>query len=180
MCGTESTSSSIERATGVDTFSRTRPAAGATPTGLGHTDLSRKEAFNIALNPFADSKLQSPAEKALAVTQAAVPGGFIVGGARAIGLMGNGLGTRGKAPPPSTSGGDRPFGDGEAPPSRASTPPSKASRSSAKTQSRVASAVAPAKTKLGKPKSDRSSTLLTGGRGLLDRANVSRKTLLGA
>ena len=170
MCGEESTSSSTERSTQVDSFDRTRPAEGATPTGKGHTDLSRDEAFDIAMNPFADSKLQSPAEKAMAIGQSIIPGGFAVGVARSIGLMGMGL--PGSKPSPSGGGG------GENNSYSSSTP--KSTRSSAKPTSRVAQAVAPSKSKLGRTVNNKDSTILTGPRGVLSKANVSRKSLLGA
>ena len=79
MCGGSNaggdTPSSVERESEVDTFDRTR---GLGPTSMGgHSDLSRTEAFSIANNPF--SSLSTPVEKGLAVAQAVLPGGGIVG-----------------------------------------------------------------------------------------------------
>ena len=72
------TPSSIERESKVDTFDRT---GGLGPTSMGgHSDLSPMEALSIANNPF--SSLSTPVEKGLAVAQAALPGGSIVGGLR--------------------------------------------------------------------------------------------------
>jgi hypothetical protein len=72
------TPSSVERESGVDTFSTTEQVG---PVSMGgHSDLSRTEAFSIANNPF--SSLSTPVEKGLAVAQAVLPGGSIVGGLR--------------------------------------------------------------------------------------------------
>ena len=179
MCGDESTSSSEERESQVDSFDRTRPSPTSTPTDLGHTDLSRKEAFNIAMNPFADPKLQSPAEAAIAATQVAVPGGMAVGAFRTLSLMTDGRG--GKGPAPDGDGdGDGVDGKGKGSNTKIPTKPkaSQSSRLSAKPQSRVAAAVTPSRAKLGRV-AGINSTLLTGGRGVLTKANVSRKSLLG-
>ena len=75
-------SNTIERQTGVDTFSNTRNVGSV--SGAGHSGLSTGEAANIALNP--TSKLSTPEEKGLAAAQIAAPGGLIFGGLRAMGL----------------------------------------------------------------------------------------------
>ena len=72
------TPSSIERKTQVDTFSTTQQIGPV--SGAGHSDLSRTEAFSIANNPF--SSLSTPVEKGIAVAQAALPGGTILGALR--------------------------------------------------------------------------------------------------
>ena len=72
------TPSSIERKTQVDQFERTR---GLGPTSMGgHSDLSPMEALSLANNPF--SSLSTPVEKGMAVAQAALPGGTILGALR--------------------------------------------------------------------------------------------------
>ena len=60
---------------------------GVTPTDLGHTNLSFKEAFSIAGNPF--SSLSSTTEKVKAVGQALVPGGALIGVVRAAAMKNN-------------------------------------------------------------------------------------------
>ena len=86
MCGgsdsSGETSSSVERESQVDTFSTTRNVGPV--SGAGHSDLSTSEAASIALNPI--STLSTPTEKAMAVGQAALPGGFILGALRANAL----------------------------------------------------------------------------------------------
>jgi hypothetical protein len=76
------TQSSVERESGVDTFSTTEQIGPV--SGAGHSDLSAAEAFSIANNPF--SSLSTPTEKAMAVGQAALPGGFVLGALRANAL----------------------------------------------------------------------------------------------
>ena len=76
------TQSSVERESKVDTFSTTEQIGPV--SGAGHSDLSRTEAFSIDNNPF--SSLSTPVEKGMAVAQAALPGGFIVGGLRGAAL----------------------------------------------------------------------------------------------
>lgn len=76
------TQSSVERESQVDTFSTTEQVGSV--SGAGHSDLSRSEAFSIANNPF--SNLSTSTEKGMAVAQAALPGGFIVGGLRGAAL----------------------------------------------------------------------------------------------
>ena len=71
---------------------------GVTPTDLGHTNLSFNEALNVASNPFSD--LSSNKEKAIAGGQALVPGGTLIGLARAA-VMQQGSKTPAA---PSTSG----------------------------------------------------------------------------
>ena len=71
---------------------------GVTPTDLGHTNLSFTEALNVASNPFSD--LSSNKEKAIAGGQALVPGGTLIGLARAA-VMQQGSKTPAA---PSTSG----------------------------------------------------------------------------
>ena len=90
------TPGSIERESKVDSFSTTQQIGPV--SGAGHSDLSTGEAFNIANNPF--SSLSTPAEKAMAVGQAVLPGGFILGALRTSalrsprsgGLLGNASG----------------------------------------------------------------------------------------
>ena len=76
----------IERETKVDTFHTTEQKG--TVSDAGHSGLSTGEGIDIAFNPA--STLSSPMEKAAAVAQAAVPGGFVVGGLRALGLRSHG------------------------------------------------------------------------------------------
>ena len=76
------TPSSIERESKVDTFSTTQQVGSV--SCAGHSDLSRSEAFSIANNPV--SSLSTPTEKAMAVGQAALPGGFLVGALRSAAL----------------------------------------------------------------------------------------------
>mgnify|MGYP003122268701 CR=1 FL=1 len=90
------TQSSVERESQVDTFGRTEQVGPV--SGAGHSDLSRSEAFSIANNPF--SNLSTSGEKGMAVAQAALPGGSILGAIRgaaltsprAGGLLGGGSG----------------------------------------------------------------------------------------
>ena len=86
MCGgsdsSGETSSSVERESQVDTFSTTRNVGPV--SGAGHSDLSTSEAASIALNPV--STLSTPTEKAIAMGQAILPGGFLVGALRANAL----------------------------------------------------------------------------------------------
>ena len=79
---TSDTSNTIERKSEVDAFSTTRNV-GET-SGAGHSGLSIGEAADIAINPA--SELSSPAEKGVAAAQVAMPGGFILGGLRALSL----------------------------------------------------------------------------------------------
>lgn len=76
------TQSSVERKSEVDTFSTTKQIGSV--SGAGHSDLSTSEAFSIANNPL--SSLSTPTEKAMAVGQAALPGGFVLGALRANAL----------------------------------------------------------------------------------------------
>ena len=86
MCGGSDSSGetpgSIERESQVDTFSTTRNVGPV--SGAGHSDLSTSEAASIALNPA--STLSTPTEKAIAMGQAILPGGFLVGALRANAL----------------------------------------------------------------------------------------------
>jgi len=76
------TQSSVERESQVDSFSTTQQVGSV--SGAGHSDLSRSEAFSIANNPF--SNLSTSTEKGMAVAQAALPGGFLVGALRSAAL----------------------------------------------------------------------------------------------
>jgi hypothetical protein len=77
------TPGSIERESGVvDTFSTTRNVGPVSEAG--HSDLSASEAASIALNPA--SSLSTPSEKAMAMGQAVLPGGFLLGALRANAL----------------------------------------------------------------------------------------------
>ena len=85
MCagnGNGDSSNTIERETQVDSFTHTRNV-GET-SGAGHSGLSMGEAPSIAMNPA--SKLSTREEKGLAAAQVAIPGGFILGGLRALSL----------------------------------------------------------------------------------------------
>jgi|TARA_R110002012_G_scaffold192377_1_gene360022 hypothetical protein len=77
-----STPSSVERESGVDSFTSTEQSGPV--SRAGHSDLSAGEAFSITNNPF--SSLSTPTEKAMAVGQAVLPGGFLVGALRANAL----------------------------------------------------------------------------------------------
>ena len=83
------------QAAGADIFS---PAQGFNPDRKG---LSGKVAADIAMNPFSDYATES--EKAFAAAQVALPGGLLIGGLRALGMMGK----VGEKPTPTDSyGGD--------------------------------------------------------------------------
>ena len=76
----------IERESEVDTFHTTEQKGPVSEAG--HSGLSTSEALDIAFNPA--SKLSSPGEKTAAAAQAALPGGFVIGGLRALGLRSHG------------------------------------------------------------------------------------------
>lgn len=77
------TPGSIERESGVvDTFSTTRNVGPVSE--VGHSDLSASEAADISFNPA--SSLSTSREKAMAMGQAILPGGFLIGALRANAL----------------------------------------------------------------------------------------------
>ena len=79
-------SNTIERETMVDTFANKRNVGSV--SDAGHSGLSTGEAASIAFNPA--SKLSTPEEKGIAAAQIAMPGGFILGGLRALSLRSHG------------------------------------------------------------------------------------------
>ena len=105
--GDEPSSESQDRTSKVDSFNTVNRgkntgsfghAPGVQTTDLGHSNLSFTEALNVASNPFSD--LSSNTEKAIAGGQALVPGGTLIGLARAA-VMQQGSKTPAA---PSTSG----------------------------------------------------------------------------
>ena len=105
--GDEPSSESQDRTSKVDSFNTVNRgkntgsfghAPGVQTTDKGHSNLSFTEALNVASNPFSD--LSSNTEKAIAGGQALVPGGTLIGLARAA-VMQQGSKTPAA---PSTSG----------------------------------------------------------------------------
>jgi|TARA_R110002072_G_C7679198_1_gene511264 hypothetical protein len=137
----------------------------ATPN---RSDLTGRTAADIAMNPF--SKQATAGEKAAALAQGVIPGGFLLGGVRALGMMGRGS----IKDNVGTDGGNQNVREAiKAQASQAKTSKTETVAKSKTEARRGYGAVAKA------TKTTRNKTMLSGSRGLLGDAPVQRKTLLG-
>tara|TARA_R110000803_G_scaffold127235_1_gene194722 strand:+ start:49 stop:624 length:576 start_codon:yes stop_codon:yes gene_type:complete len=149
---------------------------GPTPATPNRSNLPGSTAADIAFNPL--SQKSTTKEKAIAAAQVALPGGFLLGGARTLNLMG-GRDSREKGRGSindefGDSGGNQNVREAIKTQASAAKTSKAATNVKAKTETRRAAGVVQKATK-----TTRAKTILSGAKGLLGDAPVRRKTLLG-